>query len=1736
MWVVSAKLRAISLIAAALACVSISLLPGQPAPPIAPRPTPGLPPTGSLAVTKTGSALSPIIVTKTATVESTLEFTQTGAETVHRLVPLNPAIGPGTLELEAEGAFPTFFDRADADAESLAQLTVNGIGSDCATGNAATSLSQSVLHDLLTDGIIEVHVRNSSYVEARCPVNRHTVRLKYPTPAESLDFGSVRTGAARALVLTIRDNALQTTQLIEIASTSEIFTTDTEPFYLGPGGSSDRVVVFTPPAEGPFQATLRVTASGAGAPPFDVIVSGIGITSPDLDLQPAELTATVPAGGEATRMFSILNRDAEPFEFDLRVAPGSNDGGSADSCGSSVVYVLERESSWIDALDLTSGSISPIGHASYNSNAFTLDSAGRRAFVAGGGGVTVLDLINGETRFVWTDVPNGAGLVVSPDSSLLYVTVIGAGEVRAIDVASGSSSMLLDGLTGLRALALDSSGRDLYICLTDSVLRLDTLTRSVTTLSRELAGANGLALDEPRGTLYVTSGNHGKIQALAIESGAVTTIAEASVQGLYHPAVSVDATAILALNADGSRLYRVDIGTGASTVAASGLASALGLQVRSSGSCLGSFLDLHPRTGVSGPDAASAIQAQFNARDLGPGVYHARVVLRERGDETALRSIPVTLAVVSAPHLVLAGADRVVEEGHLFTAYGNDSSGLTTHRLELPSGPTGAGILEVITEADVTRGLSAYLEGRPLPLAGERQERCVRTVYRSVIDKGLMSQVASDGVVEVELVVGGPERSPRCLINRFTARLTYSGPVSPIDFGRVEAGHPVEMLLGLSNTGNEPLLISSLGVTGTGLTVSAPTLTLEPGQSGSIKLGLTAKALGPASGILFFDTNDSETPVVSIPIVAEIIAPPVASILPNAIELSLTAGGHGEFALNVGNSGGDPLEMHVRATGEQAVGSALSCAPDSLVTASLRRIDIDTETSIQIPYDNEGRSGRTITFNAAGTRAYGAVGPDAGEVYEIDLKTGARKRLALASQPWGVVLGSDERTLYFTAGGLYAIDLSSLSIKPVSTDLYAPRSMALSPDGKIAFVTEAYSSDGFGTLSAVDLVTGEVRRITASLTDPDGIAIDPSGTTAFVVEAPYSGAVKKVGLSSGQVSSFIDELSGPEGLAIDFGSGTAYVCEDRAEQITQANLSTEEKRAFGDGCQLGLALHPAASCSGGFLSFANSFASVPPAGSLALPVNVDTKELTAGTYHAQVLIDTNDPLHPSISVPVTLHVVGDTDGDGVFDDTDNCRTIANAAQTDADADGVGDACDNCPLIPNPGQEDANADGSGDACQPAVAILALIQKGNGTLEVRARLQHPLHMPVHGVVTVAPVAQGAPLTIPFDGRPPHLVAIAGLDVGRTYSLRVTATDGVTVPVTAESTFIYAGESVLSFNDPPLAALSGPASRECDHQGAAIMPFSASASSDDDSTPGTNDDIARIDWVLDPGAATERSLGTGVDLSAAIPLGAHTIEVRVTDRIGAVTAADANVVVTDTVPPALTLAPTPGALFPPNHKMVPVVLNWATVDACDPAPSVHLESIVSSDPDDEPGGGDGATVDDIQGAEWETADTSMLLRAERSGGRPDRRYTITLRVEDEAGHATHAAAIVTVPHDMGALPEPLRVDLAAVNPGSGNPHRPAVLVSWPAVPGSTGYDLLRGDLQDWRRVNGEVILWQPNVLARGVQSAQYQDNDTAVPPPGHAWYYLVQAQTALGPTGFGTESAVWPRRADGCAGGCP
>jgi uncharacterized protein (TIGR03118 family) len=94
-------------------------------------------------------------------------------------------------------------------------------------------------------------------------------------------------------------------------------------------------------------------------------------------------------------------------------------------------------------------------------------------------------------------------------------------------------------------------------------------------------------------------------------------------------------------------------------------------------------------------------------------------------------------------------------------------------------------------------------------------------------------------------------------------------------------------------------------------------------------------------------------------------------------------------------------------------------------------------------------------------------------------------------------------------------------------------------------------------------------------------------------------------------------------------------------------------------------------------------------------------------------------------------------------------------------------------------------------------------------------------------------------------------------------------------------------------------------------------------------------------------------------------------------------------------------PDTLWPPNHKMVLVTLNYTLSDDCDTAP-VGSISISSNE---------GTSAD------WQVVDLHHVnLLADRAGNGDGRTYTITITYKDTLGLSSSAKVTVTVPHDQG------------------------------------------------------------------------------------------------------------------------
>ncbi len=119
---------------------------------------------------------------------------------------------------------------------------------------------------------------------------------------------------------------------------------------------------------------------------------------------------------------------------------------------------------------------------------------------------------------------------------------------------------------------------------------------------------------------------------------------------------------------------------------------------------------------------------------------------------------------------------------------------------------------------------------------------------------------------------------------------------------------------------------------------------------------------------------------------------------------------------------------------------------------------------------------------------------------------------------------------------------------------------------------------------------------------------------------------------------------------------------------------------------------------------------------------------------------------------------------------------------------------------------------------------------------------------------------------------------------------------------------------------------------------------------------------------------------------------------------------ITVKDTTRPVISdVSANPSILWPPNHKMVLVTINYTVQDNCSPVEAIiNSISAISNEPEN--GTGDGDTGPDIIVID----NHHVWLRAERAGNGTGRIYTVTITSTDDCGNTATTTVNVYVPHD--------------------------------------------------------------------------------------------------------------------------
>jgi uncharacterized repeat protein (TIGR01451 family) len=409
-----------------------------------------------------------------------------------------------------------------------------------------------------------------------------------------------------------------------------------------------------------------------------------------------------------------------------------------------------------------------------------------------------------------------------------------------------------------------------------------------------------------------------------------------------------------------------------------------------------------------------------------------------------------------------------------------------------------------------------------------------------------------------------------------------------LDFGTVYVGVSRTLPLTLTNAGTADLSVTAIGSDQPYFGAAFTGTLLMPGARRVVSVTFAPGSAGFVSATLAITSNAG---VYAVPISGTGLLPPIVQVTPDAIEETLAAGSLVTRALTISNVGSSDLNWNISSLGRG--------------TSNVAVLGADYDYA----YDVVSKLQATGQFNTVASINVAARTPTLTELQAYDAVLvygyyGFANAVALGDvladyvdAGGGVVVM--HYALYngiyiqgrFLSGGYYAIDAASSSWQSASNLTLGTIDVSGHP------VVQGVSSFNGG---------GSSYHSSGALTSGAVVIARYSNAQPLVVEKQLqNGARRRIDLnffppSSSMSSSFWNV--GTDG----------------------ARLMANSLRYVGQG----------------FVSVQPVSGTVAAGSSAVVSVTLDATDLISGTYRNDVVIHSNDPFTPTVTVPVTLHVGG----------------------------------------------------------------------------------------------------------------------------------------------------------------------------------------------------------------------------------------------------------------------------------------------------------------------------------------------------------------------------------------------------------------------------------------------------------------------------------------------------------------
>ncbi|HEU5181952.1 MAG TPA: choice-of-anchor D domain-containing protein [Candidatus Polarisedimenticolia bacterium] len=1035
----------------------------------------------------------------------------------------------------------------------------------------------------------------------------------------SLDFGEAFIGAAPAIVLGVINAGTDTLTISSVGTDNATFSIPAAGFSLAPRERRNLSVEFRPVAARPEAGFVTLESNDPDTPSLRVPLSGVGLVPPVIGVTPHSFAQTLFTGGSATQVLTLQNTGGSNLTF--KVAPRGSDILSA--------AVVSPPPAALPAPPHQTGGMP----SSYPAADGSFPQMTGPSITAGAGVLLIQDL--------------------APWGTTANETILARNAI-AYDRIPIAQLPLTDLSSYRMVLVPSDQSTSFYSTLAAQVGRLEDFVSHGGILEYHAAGwgyAGGNAsLVTLPGGMHIEQGfsmtNHVLLSSHPLMAGVPEPFTGNYASHAFFSAIPSGALELASDQTGHTNLVIYRFGLGA--VIAGGQTFEHGFvngypagkilenMIPYAASRVPAWFTVSPASGTVPPGGTLEVVVSFNAAGLNGGIYDGFVDVESNDPLAPLTSVPAALTVIGAADLEITGEPFSVRSTQTYST----SGARTDHSLPITVPPSGAGSMVVTIKGDYgdsSEMANVSAEGTALGAVGPTGVDCTNATRTFPLTSAALAALAADGTVGVT-VQNSANVDAFCTENQHIVELRYGGPADHLDFGTVFLGVSKTLKLQIANRGTDTLNLS-IASSGPEFAPSSGSLSLAPNQTALLGIDFTPPSTGGFSRDLRIDSNDPDRSSVTIPLTGAGLPPPVAAITPGSLTATLLTGSRQTQSLFLTNSGGSPLDFSnlvIPRASDGAVCQADVAYVTEFTGGRVVKVSLATGVATRIA---SLLTPIGVVFDRQGDRAL-VIERDPGTLSAVNAQTGAITRIASGLVfPFGLAVDFSRGLAYtgeLDSGRLESIDLATGAVRVVATGLSRPTGIALNSSGTEAYVLEADSSE----LSRVDVATGVVTAIAGGMGRPYDVTLDGSVSTAYV--ANFDGTVLAVDLASHAVRTVASSLNSPSGIVLDPLNQKAFFPSYYGGQLLALALpaGTIQPIATGLSGPVGVSLSTETGCFGEYLTVDPPSGSVPAGGSQELHANFDPGTLLGGTYHADLLVRSNDPFHSELTVPTTLTVIG----------------------------------------------------------------------------------------------------------------------------------------------------------------------------------------------------------------------------------------------------------------------------------------------------------------------------------------------------------------------------------------------------------------------------------------------------------------------------------------------------------------